>query len=228
MNNLYQQIVRNQFVNGNMIGMQLSRYWLCDLNSVASTQIQICVPTNYIEVFTPQPQIYHASERIISKNEENLVLLKDFPYTSYVKECEKTNRPVIMYKCEYDNCGKEFNRTWNLLDHAMAHQKIRPNKCMYCEKSFTQKGNLKKHMKVHEIPIKFRRGKFTCPKCGSSYSEKYNYKVSQSLQTISKSLKMSLYVWLYSFAFLILLYEWSCHKTHKSFELLYSSKIVLW
>jgi uncharacterized Zn-finger protein len=45
-----------------------------------------------------------------------------------------------------------FRKKCNIIDHMRVHTGDRPFKCFYCRKSFSQKGNLNKHIKsVHKI-----------------------------------------------------------------------------
>ncbi|CAI2359124.1 unnamed protein product [Moneuplotes crassus] len=80
------------------------------------------------------------------------------------------------YICGYGSCRKVFLRVWNLLDHLRMHEKVKPFHCSYCDRKFTQKGNLKKHEKQHLTPNIQDRKKFKCDICSSSYTERYNYK----------------------------------------------------
>jgi len=67
-----------------------------------------------------------------------------------------------IYICRYGKWEKEFLRIWNFLDHLRMHEKIKPFGWRYCERSFTQKGNLKKHEKQHLVPNIKDRKKFKC------------------------------------------------------------------
>lgn len=60
-----------------------------------------------------------------------------------------TKRMNKVITCNYPGCGKEFNKTWNILDHFKVHTGEKPYKCGNCKKSFSQKGNLTKHLKLH-------------------------------------------------------------------------------
>lgn len=116
-----------------------------------------------------------------SKNELNLALLEGFPYTVERKSCKGYAKLMDVYTWHFENCGKEFLRTWNLLDHARVHNKVKPYVCDCCTKQFTQKGNLKKHMKTHQAPRLRDRKRYQCEFCNSKYTERYNYRVRPSI-----------------------------------------------
>ena len=53
------------------------------------------------------------------------------------------------HKC--DSCGKSFTQAGDLKRHMLTHEGQRNYKCDYCGKSFTRSGNLKRHIKaIHE------------------------------------------------------------------------------
>lgn len=60
-----------------------------------------------------------------------------------------TKRMNKIITCLYPNCGKKFNKTWNILDHFKVHTGDKPYKWKNCKKTFSQKGNLTKHLKLH-------------------------------------------------------------------------------
>lgn len=131
------------------------------------------------EVLTTSHQM--ESENKISKSDMNLELLKEFEYTTETRHPEGEEKPIIVYICKHKNCNKEFTRTWNILDHARMHKGVKPYKCNFCMKQFTQKGNLRKHMKTHVMPSLEQRKRYKCEFCDSSYTERYNYKVGYAL-----------------------------------------------
>ena len=110
-------------------------------------------------------------------NLKNLEQLKNFPYDSEYRTNSKNGKTVLVYICKHDNCGKEFLRTWNLLDHVRMHQGVKPYVCQFCSKSFTQRGNLRKHVYRHYNPMLESRRRYTCKFCSSKFTERYNYKV---------------------------------------------------
>lgn len=76
--------------------------------------------------------------------------LKDHPVDikqTYNPETKRMNKVIT---CMYDNCGKKFTKTWNILDHFKVHTGVKPFQCSGCGKEFSQKGNLTKHLKLHK------------------------------------------------------------------------------
>lgn len=100
-------------------------------------------------------------------NVKNLEEMKEFPYNSEFRTNPRNGKTFIVYICTHDDCNKEFLRTWNFLDHARAHKGIRPYQCSYCPKSFTQKGNFKKHLTQHAFRNISERKKYKCEFCAS-------------------------------------------------------------
>lgn len=65
----------------------------------------------------------------------------------------------IVFKCEI--CGIELSRKDSLQNHQKIHQNIRDFPCMFCEKKFTLKGHLMRHVLAMHITSKYK-----CKLCG--------------------------------------------------------------
>ena len=87
----------------------------------------------------------------MSKSKVNMRLLNG--YRCHVEE-RKNQRGGIttFYIWKYEGCDKEFTRSWSILDHVRMHEGVRPYTCKFCQRSYTQKGNMLKHMRRHTQP----------------------------------------------------------------------------
>ena len=170
---------------------QWTKFWWCELPLLI---LRNSVPSSWpssLECFVnsesnnnsceEEEKMGESTNNRKSKSEHNLELLKDFDYETEVRGAELDGKPLIVYICKYNGWNKEFTRTWNILDHARMHKKEKPFQCNVCQKRFTQKGNLKKHMKTHMMPDVESRKRYKCEYWDSSYTERYNYKVRQHL-----------------------------------------------
>ena len=64
-----------------------------------------------------------------------------------------TMRVKLYFKCRHSGCGSIFKKSCNLRDHFRKHTGQRPFTCPKCKKTFTQSGNLGRHLKnVHSVP----------------------------------------------------------------------------
>jgi len=127
-----------------------------------------------IEKLTSKAQLYE-NFYLLTKNDINLELLKEFNYETVVKKT-KSGKEQTVFVCGEDGFDKEFLRSCNLLDHLRMHNGIKPNQCRFCGKTFTQKSNLTKHLKVHQKPDLSDRKRYPCPRCPAAYTERYNLK----------------------------------------------------
>lgn len=168
-----------------------NQYWFCDhdLSSlVQSMDPKIMSTAQNIKKanFLPSTQPQDAQSDSVtkpsgserkSKSDKNIEILSNYDYQVEQRRGNDADNPITVYICKYKNCNKEFNRTWNMLDHARMHWGIKPYKCKDWEKAFTQKGNLKKHQRQHLNPDLSDRKRYKCQYCDSAYTERYNYKV---------------------------------------------------
>jgi uncharacterized Zn-finger protein len=114
----------------------------------------------------------------LSKDQLYDEMLKPYNYEKRIDTDPATLKFRIIYCCKYNECNKKFTKVWNLLDHVRMHEGIRPFKCKFCPKSFTQKGNLKEHQIQHSLTTLKERKRFKCTICGKGYTERYNLEVS--------------------------------------------------
>ena len=77
---------------------------------------------------------------------------KEWHETIQVKH-KVTQRVKLYFKCMYSGCKSVFKKSCNLRDHFRKHTGQRPYNCPMCHKTFTQSGNLGRHLKnVHKVP----------------------------------------------------------------------------
>ena len=90
--------------------------------------------------------------------------------------CFYSRHPTTrMYICQFflhgghEVCGHQSKSKFNLKVHLQSHFKIRPHRCLACNKWFTTKQNLNDHTLRH-----FNEKKFRCPvkDCGQRFYRK--------------------------------------------------------
>ena len=84
------------------------------------------------------------------------------------------------FKC--DICHAGFSTKGNLEKHLKIHNGEKSFQCDYCEKKFTLKGDLTKHVKIHAIE---REKPFQCEYCERKFSQKCNMKRHSTIHTRS-------------------------------------------
>lgn len=92
------------------------------------------------------------SDELSVSSDDEYEKLKGHPCStthSYNKSTKRMNKVITW---NYNGWGKQFSKTWNILDHFKVHTGERPYTCETCGKAFSQKGNLSKHKKLHLRP----------------------------------------------------------------------------
>lgn len=122
----------------------------------------------------------------MTKSKVNMKLLKDYR-CSVEKRANEKGGITTVYTWLYSECGKEFTRAWSILDHVRMHEGVRPYVWKFWNRSYTQKGNMIKHMIKHTEPEVDNRRSYTCEFWNRGYTEKYNLKVKINKRTYIKS-----------------------------------------
>lgn len=170
-------------------------HWVCDsqdferlgtLGHLSKVSKDKVYSTTNFETYKHIKEVSEQLELNLSKEQMYDKLLKPFRHRKIKVYDFEAHRHIITYVWDYEGCGKEFNKTWNLLDHVRMHEGIKPYTCEICNKEFTQKGNLRKHMIIqHSTKSLSQRKKYKCNICGKRYTERYNLVVSTCFWDIS-------------------------------------------
>lgn len=92
----------------------------------------------------------------------NLDVLKGHKYEIRHHPTQDGAESNYEYICRYDNCGKIFNKTYNLVYHFRVHTNEKPFECKFCHKKFSQKGNLGRHLERHKTDTVEERKVYNC------------------------------------------------------------------
>ncbi|XP_036401965.1 zinc finger protein 420-like isoform X2 [Megalops cyprinoides] len=102
-----------------------------------------------------------------NKREDRKTILPSVP---------KYGRRDKAYPCL--ECGKVFDRSYNLKQHSRVHTGEKPYSCSLCLKTFTQLGSLNKHKHSHSGDKPF-----LCPICLKTFANAYSFKRHQQIHS---------------------------------------------
>lgn len=112
----------------------------------------------YCENLTSSQRCHKRSQKGSSKKPKISKTFDGIPsaWHETIKERNpETQRIKLHFKCKIDGCGSVFKKSCNLRDHFRKHTGQRPFQCSFCHKTFTQSGNLGRHLKnVHHTSQK--------------------------------------------------------------------------
>lgn len=76
---------------------------------------------------------------------------------------QSRSRVTQGFTCDF--CGKVYCRKYVLKIHMRTHTGFKPLKCKFCDKSFSDPSNMKKHVKLHETENTVHK----CKHCGRNF-----------------------------------------------------------
>ena len=131
---------RNDFVfDRSCAGWSSSRFFRDD-NQVSTWYQREC--QNYNPIFRDREELLRPNE---------IEVLKGYQYeVDYISSKGPRRKKRVIY-WRHPGCSKMFIKAWNFLDHARMHLGEKPFQWTEWNSKFTQKGNLMKHMKKHQL-----------------------------------------------------------------------------
>ena len=84
--------------------------------------------------------------------EKHFAGIPDEWHSTIQKTNSEQGTSKLYFHCKFAGCTAVFKKSCNLRDHFRKHTAQRPYSCHVCRKTFTQSGNLGRHLKnIHQI-----------------------------------------------------------------------------
>ena len=99
-----------------------------------------------------QPKIYSCS-----------TCKQDFVYQSKLKQHQRKHVTQKLYQYFHGGCKQKYKHPQDLTQHIASDQR-KSHECDFCEKTFTERRLLKRHLAVHRSTPAY-----TCTKCGTRF-----------------------------------------------------------
>ncbi|XP_055372205.1 zinc finger protein 236-like [Condylostylus longicornis] len=143
-------------------------------------QNPINVGFDYMELQTVPEKLLSDSQEEVLNIRENCEVPKESQEKRKVIEKENL-KTLLNFPCI--ECGRVFQRKFDLVRHIRIHRKIRPFSCTKCDKSFTLKCILDRHMKTH---VEMER-KIQCRFCDKKFISQVKLEKHNRIHILPKS-----------------------------------------
>ena len=109
-----------------ILGFKSSKTTDVDISDISSTELFKEV---HFETYKQLKKAVKSQETDLTKTEIYEKLLQPFKHSIKKVPTSKEGKFKTIYVCEYEGCGKDYTKIWNLLDHVRMHEGIKPYEC---------------------------------------------------------------------------------------------------